>query len=338
MNKRADTIRSLFAASPTAALSADNAKSALPRVASGSIRSLQNTFSDVERENEELRGQLASGRLIVELDPALIDASPVKDRFDDQDAASFDALKESIQLRGQEVPILVRQNEARPGYYQVAYGHRRVRAARELGIPVKAIVRPISDEELAIAQGLENSAREDLTFIERAVFAMRLEDLGHSRAIVQQALTVDRAEASKLVSVARSVPIEIIEAIGRAPKVGRGRWQSLAEAVRAPRALRRSHALISGESFRAQNSDGRFLAILTAATAKTDSAAGLDEPRAVKAQTGREIAFVTSSEKQVKFTFDRRINAEFAAFVESKLPELFEAYSSSGSSEERRGG
>ena len=50
---------------------------------------------------------------------------------------------------------------------------------------------------------LKIRAREDLTFIERAVFAMHLEDAGHDRSVVQEALSIDRAEASKLVSVAR---------------------------------------------------------------------------------------------------------------------------------------
>ena len=92
---------------------------------------------------------------------------------------------------------------------------------------VKAIIRDLSDEDLVIAQGLENAPREDLSFIERAIFAMHIEDAGHSRSVIQDALSVDRAEASKLLAVARAIPSEIAQAIGKAPKVGRGRWQAL---------------------------------------------------------------------------------------------------------------
>ena len=60
---------------------------------------------------------------------------------------------------------------------------------------MKAIVRALSDDELIIAQGVENSAREDLSFIERAVFALRLETAGRNRVVIQQALAIDRAEA-----------------------------------------------------------------------------------------------------------------------------------------------
>jgi ParB family chromosome partitioning protein len=72
----------------------------------------------------------------------------------------------------------LRAHSTAPGRYQTAFGHRRVRAARVLARPVKAIVRTLSDDELIIAQGVENSAREDLSFIERAVFALRLENAG----------------------------------------------------------------------------------------------------------------------------------------------------------------
>jgi ParB family chromosome partitioning protein len=336
MNKRSDTIRSLFAATPAAALSADNAQAVLPRVASGSIRSLQNTFSDVERENDDLREQLASRRAILELDPNLVEASPVKDRFEDQDGASFEALKASILASGQEVPVLVREHSARPGYFQAAYGHRRIRATRELGIQVKAIVRPMSDEELAIAQGVENSAREDLTFIERAVFAMRLESAGHARGVVQKALAVDRAEASKLVSVGRAVPLEIIDAIGRAPKVGRGRWQALTEAIQAPAAVKRSLDAISSEGFEAQNSDSRFLSVLNAATKKSGADGTRNTVRTIKAATGEDLAVVTHSNKQIRLTFDQQDHAEFVEFVESKLAELFDAYSLLRSAGDRR--
>ena len=104
MNKRTDAIRSMFSLAPAEALSADNKAAALPRVSSGSVRSLKETFSGVERENEELRAKLASALTAIELDPALIDPSPLADRFTEQDPGPFEALKTSIRERGQEIP------------------------------------------------------------------------------------------------------------------------------------------------------------------------------------------------------------------------------------------
>ncbi|WP_306558005.1 MULTISPECIES: ParB N-terminal domain-containing protein [Bradyrhizobium] len=48
--------------------------------------------------------------MILEIDPSLLDPSPLADRFRDQDDSSFDALKQSISQRGQEVPIIVREH------------------------------------------------------------------------------------------------------------------------------------------------------------------------------------------------------------------------------------
>ena len=57
------------------------------------VRSLKDSFSGVERENEELRNRIASGHVILEVDPSLVDPSPLTDRFVDDDGASFEALK-----------------------------------------------------------------------------------------------------------------------------------------------------------------------------------------------------------------------------------------------------
>ncbi len=187
MSKRTQSIRSLFSAQPDETLSADN-KQSLPRVTSGAVRSLKDTFSDVEREYQELRERVANGRVAVDIEPTLVDPSPFADRFEEQDEAAFQALKASIVERGQEIPILVREHPSQPGRYQSAYGHRRLRAVRDLGLLVKAYVRSLTDEELILAQGIENSAREDLSFIERAMFALKLEDAGFQRAVIQTAL------------------------------------------------------------------------------------------------------------------------------------------------------
>src|SRR5215831_5559637 len=124
---------------------------------------------------KDLEARLTSGQVIVELDTALIDPSFIADRMAQNDEA-YTALRAGIEAEGQLSPILVRPHPETSGRYQVAFGHRRVRVAQEIGRPVRAVVRSLSDEELILAQGQENSARADLSFIERARFARRLED------------------------------------------------------------------------------------------------------------------------------------------------------------------
>ncbi|GGI31163.1 MULTISPECIES: plasmid partitioning protein RepB [Bradyrhizobium] len=338
MSKRTDAIRGLFTAAPqTSPLSADNtAPAPLARVSSGAVRSLKESFSEVEKENQELRDKLTSGATIVEIDPGLIDPSPVSDRFRDDDTASYELLKQSISQIGQEVPVLVRKHPTMPGRYQSAYGHRRVRAARELGIAVKAILKPLSDEALVVAQGLENAPREDLSFIERAMFAMRIEDAGHKRAVVQDALAVDRAEASKLIAVARSIPPDIIDAIGKAPKVGRGRWQSFADLLADASVIDRVRAAIGDDKFAGRESDDRFLTVFSAAN-KPAATRQFARSSAVLASDGQRIAQVRQGDRELKLTIDKKVPALFADFLITQLPNLFETFCKSDRSEETTG-
>lgn len=339
MNKRMDAIRSFMATTQDvpAKLSADNTAQTMPRlsprVSSGSVRAMKESFSQAERENEDLRARLASGAAVQEIDPNLIDPSPVADRFRDGNDESFEALKASIRHRGQEVPVLLRPHPDAPGRYQSAYGHRRVRAATELGIQVRAVVKALTDEDLVIAQGVENSAREDLSFIERAFFAARLEDAGYPRSVVQDALSVDKAEASKLVSVARSLPADIVDAIGRAPKVGRPRWQALADALRASGALKAARAATKTPNFSLQASDARFLTVLSAAIEKPN-AASKPLPLHVTTASGQKVAQVTKSGRDLKIAVDKKLDEKFVDFLldqfAEQLPVLAERFAVRG--------
>lgn len=332
MSKRTETIRSLFARAPAPALSADNTPADPRRVAAGPVRSMQETFSDIERENELLRATLAAAEQVVEIDPAAIDPSPFADRFDQEEDPTFEALKQSIAERGQEIPVLLRAHDGAPGRYQTAFGHRRIRAARLLGRPVKAIVRALSDDELVVAQGVENAAREDLSFIERAIFALRLEASGRSRTIIQQALAVDRAEASKLIAVAKAVPHELARAIGKAPKIGRGRWQELADALQDEAALQRANTAAAAPGFTRAAGDERFLLVLRAAkeAAAHASAPPLHE---IRDGSGVVVAEIRAKARDVKVRLTKPDGAAFARFLAARLPALVEAFHSSGSAE-----
>ncbi|WP_062118561.1 plasmid partitioning protein RepB [Aureimonas sp. AU40] len=323
MNKRSKSIASIFATRPEAdELSSDNA-SRLPRVSSGSVRSMKESFSQIERENETLRQSLSEGARIVEIDPFLVDPSPYADRIpDEEDEASFEALVASIAESGQEVPVLLRTHPQDPTRFQTAFGHRRLRAARSLNRPVRAIVREMDDEALALAQGIENSARQDLTFIERAIFGVRLEEAGQSRQVIGRALNVDKAEVSKLITVARAVPENVLRHVGRAPKVGRTRWQAMAEALKGEGASDRV-ARYLWEPPSGLSSDERFTALLAAAKRK-----GSPPPveRMILAHSGRRVATLSANERDAKLVIDRELGLGFADFVAQRLPDLFAAY------------
>ncbi|MGZ2402783.1 plasmid partitioning protein RepB [Rhizobium ruizarguesonis] len=325
MSKRTQSVRNLFAAGPDVQSSADT-RQPMQRVASGAVRSLKDTFSEVERDYEELKQRVADGALPVDIDPSLIDPSPFADRFTEQDASAVEALKQSILEHGQEIPILVRAHPTETGRYQISYGHRRVRAAIELGVKVKAYVRELSDERLVVAQGVENSAREDLTFIERSVFALKLEDGGFDRALIQTALSVDRQEASKLIAVGRAIPTWLVEAIGRAPKIGRPRWQELAEVLNEEAAAGKARKATADKSFNHKSSDDRFIAVLRAVKATEKASSERIGALVAKSADGSQIATLAVSGKVCKIQIDRDRDEEFAKFVMDRIPDLYENF------------
>ena len=231
---RKDTIDAIFAKRP---LGAPNSTAVVERdrVRTGAISamgaSLQH-LTETAKVAAQLQDKIDSGDLVTEVSPADIDGSFITDRIVLDVDPSIDVLIASMAESGQQVPILLRPHPENPGRYQIAYGHRRVRAAERLGVNVKAIVKRLTDAELVVAQGKENLERRDLSFIERAFFAKRLENWGFDRAVVIAALSSDKADVSRYVSLARTIPEEIAMVIGPAPKAGRARWIDLAKETR----------------------------------------------------------------------------------------------------------
>ncbi|WP_298955062.1 plasmid partitioning protein RepB [uncultured Methylobacterium sp.] len=278
---------------------------------SRSIEGLKNAASDAE----QMRAQLAAGQTVVELDPGLIDASPVADRIP-HEGGGHDDLVASMRLSGQQVPVLVRPHPVEPGRYQTAYGHRRVRAAAALDRPVRAVIRPLTDAELVVAQGQENNARRDLSFIERALYAARIEEAGFSRETVMAALGVDKTGASRLVSAAIKVPRDLIAAIGPAPKVGRDRWIDLAAKLDGEAARDAARQAAASPAFAAADTDGRFELVLRALQAPRRGAA---ETTPLLGGHGRPVGRLERAGRGARLRLD---DAGFADYLAAHLPRL----------------
>lgn len=229
----------------------------------GASRSMISSLSELA-EKAAIADQAMVGEAITELEPAQIDDSFVSDRMG-EDEVAFNELVEAIRDRGQDTPVLVRPHPQADGRYQIVFGHRRVRAARLLGRPVKAIIKSVSDIDHVIAQGQENSARENLSFIERAAFAHHLQSMGHDRRTIQLALSADGALVTRMLSVTSRVPMSVINAIGAAKGIGRDRWLDLAQAIEHPEALAAANALVTDQAFLAGSSEGRFEQLLISA-------------------------------------------------------------------------
>ncbi|MEP7453634.1 plasmid partitioning protein RepB [Phyllobacterium sp. SB3] len=347
-NNRRDQLKALFGTvesipapeqKPVESVPAPNAASETqkPRTASGAVKAMGLSLGGMSREIEDarrLKESLAGLERVIELDPALVETSFVEDRLShaaglDED---FENLVESIRQNGQQVPVLVRPHPEKPGYYQTAYGHRRLRAALRIGKPVQAIVRELSDVQLVLAQGKENTERRDLSFIERAFFARNLVERGFERGLVQDALSIDKAEMTRFLQVAAAVPYPIVRAIGPAPKIGRPRWVRFAELLKSSEAQAAALNEITLEPFSTADSNTRFNRIFERLLKRVEPVALAPRnitPVADKKSTGTaSIAQLNSDKGRQTLTFAEHIPQGFAVFVTEELETLLARYNS----------
>lgn len=293
-----------------------------PSATPGSLKvmgmALDSLNADAE-ELESLRSQVSAGDRVVELDPEAVEHSPFHDRLETSGPDPvFEGLKASIADGGQQVPILVRPHPAAEGRYQAAYGHRRLRAALDLGIKVKAVVRQLTDAELVVAQGKENLDRADLSFVERAQFAATLEAQGFDRTTLMSAVEPNKGNLSVLLSVAKAIPDDIVAAIGPAPKIGRPRWLELVEALKVKGAVAKAREVLADDRFRAADSNARFNRVLAAATDPKPKANG--EARVISV-SGRKVAQLTQRDRALKIVVDKGLPADFAEYLAGHLEE-----------------
>jgi ParB family chromosome partitioning protein len=289
---------------------------------SGAVRAMSlglDRLSAEAAQAKALREELASRETTQELDPALFRPSMVSDRIPSSSDLRFQELKAAIAENGQQIPIIARPHPAEEGYFQIAAGHRRWKVAEELGLPLKAIIRKLSDQEMVILQGQENGPREDLTFVERARFALQMETHGFDRDTLSAALSVDKPEVSRLLTVAQALGEELIVAIGPAPKVGRPRWLQLAKGLEQDGAREELDTVVSSEIFQVADSDRRFALALSAVGAQKG-------PRKRRPVSSDRVAWIEKKGSTMRLVSD---NARFASFLQRRLPELLEEFKGS---------
>ncbi|WP_319520686.1 plasmid partitioning protein RepB [uncultured Martelella sp.] len=282
---------------------------------------------------------------ITVLDPEKIDASPYNDRFESDSAVAeeIESLAASIKAEGQKIPVLVRPHPKEQGRYQLAYGHRRLAAVRLLAaesetpgeIRVRAYIRPLSDKELLVEQSLENGVRENLTWIEQALWAQQLRAAGFSGVAIEPVLGVSKTPLSLMLKVARALPTDIVRAIGRAKGVGRPKWMSLADACSegGDAAIKRVRALMDNPAFKSADSAHRVDLALKAArgpSANKDEA----ETRDISGN-GRVLGRVTRSRSGTTISIPGR-EAAFAEWLETRLDALADEFFSTSSGKNKR--
>ncbi|MCJ8140926.1 plasmid partitioning protein RepB [Falsirhodobacter halotolerans] len=290
---RKDLLKGLMTPTPQAP-----APQTAPRVTKGAIGAVSQSIADLRN------------RSVIEVPSDMIDHAGLRDRLD-EDAEGIAALAESLREYGQQVPVLLRHSPNTEGRYEIVYGRRRVAAMKLLGQPVKAMIRNLNDRDLVIAQGQENTARKDLSFIEKANFARHMRDGGFERKVICDALQIDKTLISRMLSIAEAIPPALLAAIGAAPGIGRDRWKTLADRLpgKDPASL--------VDAAQGETSDLRFEAVLAATNTRAQP---VERPALLGAHG--PLGEVSRKAKVTTLQFSREAAAGFDDWLIANLDEI----------------
>jgi len=277
----------------------------------------------------EIEKKLVEGEVVIELDTEVVDGSFISDRLSEDDQA-FRELLEAIRLRGQDSPILVRPHPTSPGRYQVAFGHRRLKVAKILGTRVRAVVKKLDDRSHVVAQGQENSARADLSFIERAFFARGLEEANFDRETIMAALTVDKTTISKMLLLFVRIPKDILATIQNAYPVGRDRWNNLSASLASEEVLENARALIQRSDYLDASPVDRFFQLEKLVKAKVPRQGAASQRksklRSWQEHRGRVSAKIRANDKRYSLVLEAKDALPFGAFIEDNLQRLYQEF------------
>lgn len=261
---------------------------------------------------------------VQEIDASLIDDAGVEDRLG-VDSAAQTQLRDSLQTYGQQVPVLLRPHHKTAGRYEIVYGRRRLKALRDLGQPVKAMIRQLDDHALVMAQGQENTARQDLSFIEKASFAAQLAAQDYARQTIADALSIDLPMLSRMLKVGTAFPLPFLRNIGSAPGIGRDRWMALAKALDENNSRAHATALMNTPEFAQLDSDARFDAVF----ARANSSAAKKpppkpKPRTLRDANGKALGDIKTTNKGVTLNIAAKGADGFDAWIDSNAEALLQ--------------
>jgi ParB family chromosome partitioning protein len=287
--------------SVAAAVAPSAAEDGRAKTAPGSMLQFLSTQSAAIKEAEDLRERLR------EFDGAVpvrsLEAPSVRpSRWANRHEASFNdaefrELKAEIEAAGGNVqPVKVRPLSATEAAaagqgvrYELVFGHRRHRACLELGLPVRALIEEVSDQQLFEAMERENRGRKNLSPWEQGCMYRRALDEGLYPSLrkLAEAVQVDVSLVSKSLALAR-LPAAVVEAFA-SPLEIQFRWaQPLSELLQKdPDAVLGRAREIKGQ--------GRAMTALTVFNALTGQAAAPATPAAAShlRRDGRKLATLT---------------------------------------------
>lgn len=261
---------------------------------------------------------------VQDIDASLIDDAGFEDRLG-IDSASQLQLEQSLATYGQQVPVLLRPHPKKPGRFEIVYGRRRLAALKSIGQPVKAMVRQLDDHALVMAQGQENTSRQDLSFIEKASFAAQLKDAKYERQTIADALSIDLPMLSRMLKVGDAFDLDFLRQIGSAPGIGRDRWMALVRLSDDSAAKSRADDYIRTPDFLTLDSDGRFEAVFSrAADSNYKKAPAPTKPRTLRSANGKALADIRTTNRGVTLNIPTKAADGFDGWLNNNAEQLLQ--------------
>lgn len=137
----------------------------------------------------------------------------------DQPRKSFDEeglqlLADSISIHGVLQPIIVRENQAFPGTYEIIAGERRWRAAKMAALTeIPVIIVDGNDLKIAQISLVENVQREDLNAVEEALaYNALIENFGLTQEQVSREVGKSRSSIANMLRLL-DLPDEVLDLI-----------------------------------------------------------------------------------------------------------------------------
>ncbi|MFB2605893.1 plasmid partitioning protein RepB, partial [Rhizobium phaseoli] len=121
--------------------------------------------------------------------------------------------------------------------------------------------------------------------------------------------------------VMRQVPLDLINAIGAAPDIGRRRWLELGERLEKAD-VGKILAELSADDARRMSSDERFQRALVLATKTT----AVQRPAVARTEVSGVPVMIKKTAAGATFVFDGKMAPGFDQFVQERLQSLFQEF------------
>jgi ParB family chromosome partitioning protein len=283
----------------------------------------RNAMTELKALEAAIEQSKAAGLVIEEVDPTLADPSPYWDRnlrfLQDK---SFTDFVEDMRRNGQQSPALLRPHPAAAGRFEVCFGHRRLFACKILGTRLRAVVRNLSEAQMAGAAYSENAHRDGVSTLEQSrAFAKYVErGVFPTKQALADALNVSRSHVSNLTSYAE-IPDVVLEALDDWRKCTFRDATNLLKATRDP--SRKAQMLEAAQHLIGGDSDLSFQKRLDLLLGKKLNDVEVED---LRDELGRVLAERKRGKRSVAIAFTVGQSEGLADFVWSRMPSLIEEF------------